>query len=493
MPPVAESEAKAKLALAQGGAGETGTLSWTDCLCPVCLEIFLEPVTLPCGHTFCKACFLETVDKASLTCPLCRKRVSSWARLHGRNKTLVNAELWRRVQEAFPMACQQRLNGHDADNAGVSLLPGFNTKPTLSQPGELRREYEDQISRFAEEKRALEEAERVASEEYIQRLLAEEEERVAEERMRHEEKQLEDDERLARLLSHELNKSPVCSVQKSVRPNEKVKKGGAGDIGRFLLPLPHRSSCGSASSFTANKENLPSHQPKTSLQRWVDTEKSAEPEAALLVHGEEERLTPLTLLSQTEQDRGSTHPPGLHCSGTQACHSTQTAAQFSVQRVSSDTEFEGLSDTDSTRPCPTTTPLWRELAQLEEELCSRKQQEAEDRQLALRLQRQLDREEALRAVDRSKGSADQYELRGKSSTTPGNPNSPSPGHCAPSSSRKRSSSGLAQKDVKDKVRRRVSACSSSESQKRVHVSSRAERHKTCKQTTLTKMFSSLNS
>lgn len=30
-------------------------LSLEDCRCPVCLEIFMEPVTLPCTHTFCKA------------------------------------------------------------------------------------------------------------------------------------------------------------------------------------------------------------------------------------------------------------------------------------------------------------------------------------------------------------------------------------------------------------------------------------------------------
>ena len=60
------------------------------------------------------------------------------------------------------------------------------------------------MPQLAEEKRALEEAEHRASEEYIQRLLAEEEERRAEERRRLEETQLEEDERLARLLSQEL-------------------------------------------------------------------------------------------------------------------------------------------------------------------------------------------------------------------------------------------------------------------------------------------------
>ena len=39
----------------RGGRTRRGvTLSLEDCRCPVCLEIFMEPVTLPCTHTFCK-------------------------------------------------------------------------------------------------------------------------------------------------------------------------------------------------------------------------------------------------------------------------------------------------------------------------------------------------------------------------------------------------------------------------------------------------------
>lgn len=119
----------------RGGAG----LSPEDCRCPVCLELFIEPVTLPCTHTFCKArrtnththtphnqpssdcsgvlvlqgCFLEAVDKAALCCPLCRKRVSTWARQHSRSRTLVNQQLWSRIQERFPSLCQRRLSGQD--------------------------------------------------------------------------------------------------------------------------------------------------------------------------------------------------------------------------------------------------------------------------------------------------------------------------------------------------------------------------------------------
>uniref|UniRef100_A0A8D3CEB0 RING-type E3 ubiquitin transferase n=1 Tax=Scophthalmus maximus TaxID=52904 RepID=A0A8D3CEB0_SCOMX len=94
-------------------------LSLDDCRCSVCLEIFIEPVTLPCSHTFCKACFLETVDKATLCCPMCRKRVSTWARVNSRNKTLVDEQLWRRIQTRFPRQCERRLAGQeDEDDPG---------------------------------------------------------------------------------------------------------------------------------------------------------------------------------------------------------------------------------------------------------------------------------------------------------------------------------------------------------------------------------------
>jgi WD40 repeat protein len=43
-----------------------------QCTCWVCFEIFAEPVTLHCSHTFCKECALQ-VHKKNPSCPFCRR------------------------------------------------------------------------------------------------------------------------------------------------------------------------------------------------------------------------------------------------------------------------------------------------------------------------------------------------------------------------------------------------------------------------------------
>uniref|UniRef100_UPI003AAB78CB E3 ubiquitin-protein ligase TRIM21-like isoform X2 n=1 Tax=Centroberyx gerrardi TaxID=166262 RepID=UPI003AAB78CB len=49
-------------------------LSEEQLLCSVCLDIFTEPVSIQCGHTFCKTCITEYWDSSVLCqCPLCKK------------------------------------------------------------------------------------------------------------------------------------------------------------------------------------------------------------------------------------------------------------------------------------------------------------------------------------------------------------------------------------------------------------------------------------
>lgn len=39
--------------------------------CTLCMKLLFEPVTTPCGHTFCRACFMRAMDHSS-KCPVCR-------------------------------------------------------------------------------------------------------------------------------------------------------------------------------------------------------------------------------------------------------------------------------------------------------------------------------------------------------------------------------------------------------------------------------------
>ncbi|NXD42098.1 RN168 ligase, partial [Copsychus sechellarum] len=223
-------------------------LSLSDCLCQICMEIFVEPVTLPCSHTLCNYCFQMTVEKASLCCPFCRRRVSSWARYNTRRNTLVNWELWEKIQKNYPEECERRINGQDLDEEICPPKPQHQ----LSKPGELRQEYEAEISKVEAERRAHEQEENKASEEYIQRLLAEEEEehRLAEERRKEMEKQLKQDEELAWQLSNSLNEDPEGRVPGSPSPahslslqasplnlsKAKNKPSNSGDIQKYLSP-----------------------------------------------------------------------------------------------------------------------------------------------------------------------------------------------------------------------------------------------------------------
>ena len=53
--------------------------------CPICYDPIREPVVFPCGHEICRECFDHSLKTANFYCPLCRKRVSSWARRHARD------------------------------------------------------------------------------------------------------------------------------------------------------------------------------------------------------------------------------------------------------------------------------------------------------------------------------------------------------------------------------------------------------------------------
>ncbi|KAM9408777.1 E3 ubiquitin-protein ligase TRIM39-like isoform 1-T2 [Pholidichthys leucotaenia] len=52
-------------------------------LCSICLDVFSDPVTIPCGHNFCKSCIQQhwsTTDHSQ--CPMCKKVFDTQPELH---------------------------------------------------------------------------------------------------------------------------------------------------------------------------------------------------------------------------------------------------------------------------------------------------------------------------------------------------------------------------------------------------------------------------
>ncbi|XP_018415859.1 PREDICTED: E3 ubiquitin-protein ligase RNF168 [Nanorana parkeri] len=430
----------------------TYPLPHLECLCVICREILLEPVTLPCHHTLCRPCFQMTVEKASLCCPFCRLRVSSWARYNARSGTLVNKELWEIIQRQYPEECRRRACGLDT---GEEFEDGFTPYPApqLCKPGEIRKEYEAEITKIEADRLRREEDERRASEEYIQKLLAEEEaeQRLSLERSQRElEEQMKKDEELAWMLNSDLDldsaapvvESPVIHKKTVGTKSSKTVKSNrtqSGDIERFLSPKSVNFGDTAGPSFVRNGELQSSF--NRSPMEGSDAEPMEGSDAELQLPGLT-KFSPtrsaLQARSPTNKDFGQT--------GTHKPQITITTAEFSPPRCSSSLDhsskwqspqcldmpeqwhtvtpkrtldlFEDTEDHPSEkRPCLEngTAPgcHTEKLMELEETLHGKKMQEEEDRLLALKLQKLLDKE--VKQVSRQKGSPDAYTLRPKRS------------------------------------------------------------------------------
>lgn len=63
-----------------------------DFECSLCMRLFYEPVTTPCGHTFCLKCLERCLDH-NPNCPLCKENLSEYLATRAYCKTLLIEEL----------------------------------------------------------------------------------------------------------------------------------------------------------------------------------------------------------------------------------------------------------------------------------------------------------------------------------------------------------------------------------------------------------------
>uniref|UniRef100_A0A8C8S6A4 LON peptidase N-terminal domain and ring finger 2 n=1 Tax=Pelusios castaneus TaxID=367368 RepID=A0A8C8S6A4_9SAUR len=64
----------------------------SDFECSLCMRLFYEPVTTPCGHTFCLKCLERCLDH-NPHCPLCKEELSEFLASRTYKKTLLTEEL----------------------------------------------------------------------------------------------------------------------------------------------------------------------------------------------------------------------------------------------------------------------------------------------------------------------------------------------------------------------------------------------------------------
>ncbi|KAJ8734871.1 hypothetical protein PYW08_014121 [Mythimna loreyi] len=145
-------------------------LELKDVFCSICQSILIEPVTLPCYHDFCQRCFNGSIENNALCCPLCRLRIGSWLRTATKQKNLVNVELWNFIQSKFPQEIEIKTKGEDIH------LPEEVPLPRISEPGEIRSEYEAELRRLRAERLKLEQKHIEETELLIKKIQCEEEE-----------------------------------------------------------------------------------------------------------------------------------------------------------------------------------------------------------------------------------------------------------------------------------------------------------------------------
>lgn len=88
--------------------------------CTLCLKLLYEPITTPCGHSFCRSCLFQSMDRGN-KCPLCRSVLFISPRTCAISVTLNNI-----IQKNFPEEYAERKSEHDSlINLGVDLLPLF--------------------------------------------------------------------------------------------------------------------------------------------------------------------------------------------------------------------------------------------------------------------------------------------------------------------------------------------------------------------------------
>ncbi|XP_063784421.1 LON peptidase N-terminal domain and RING finger protein 1-like isoform X2 [Pseudophryne corroboree] len=93
-------------------------LSLSDVECSLCIRMFLDPVTTPCGHTFCRECLERCMDHQPY-CPLCKQSLREYLRVGCYSVTTLLQNLMMAI---FPSEMTDREQVHLSEIAELSNL-----------------------------------------------------------------------------------------------------------------------------------------------------------------------------------------------------------------------------------------------------------------------------------------------------------------------------------------------------------------------------------
>ncbi|XP_017313456.1 LON peptidase N-terminal domain and RING finger protein 2 isoform X1 [Ictalurus punctatus] len=93
-------------------------LDSADMECSLCMRLFYEPVTTPCGHTFCLKCLERCLDH-NPNCPLCKENLSEFLATRGYKKTFLMEEV---LQRYLREELEERRKVHEEEMKELSNL-----------------------------------------------------------------------------------------------------------------------------------------------------------------------------------------------------------------------------------------------------------------------------------------------------------------------------------------------------------------------------------
>ncbi|TRY55906.1 hypothetical protein DNTS_001744 [Danionella cerebrum] len=102
-------------------------------LCAVCLDLLKDPVTVPCGHSFCRICisgFWDQEDQKRVSsCPQCRETFSSRPALA---KNIIIAEMMEKLKKSRAQAAGAAQSPAGPGDVECDLCPGAKIKAVKS-------------------------------------------------------------------------------------------------------------------------------------------------------------------------------------------------------------------------------------------------------------------------------------------------------------------------------------------------------------------------